>query len=170
MDEEVTPTLHLPPGADLAAYKTALIERFRNPALRHRCWQIAMDGSQKLPQRLLATIRDRLAAGVPFSRLALGVAAWMRYAAGIDEDGRPIDVRDPLAAQLRALAESAGPSPERLAAALLSVEAIFGKDLVGNPRFASSITAALARLMAAGSKQMVAALAASPGNKSPPQR
>src|SRR3954463_3295082 len=53
MDEEVTPTLPVPPGADLAGYKRSLLERFANPALKHRTWQIAMDGSQKLPQRLL---------------------------------------------------------------------------------------------------------------------
>ena len=56
-----------------------------------------MDGSQKLPQRLLGTIRDRLKRGPPFGRLALGVAAWMRYVTGVDEKGGAIDVRDPLA-------------------------------------------------------------------------
>ena len=67
MDEEVTPTLAGAAGADLAAYKRALLERFANPALQHRTWQIAMDGSQKLPQRLLGTIRDRFAAGAPIA-------------------------------------------------------------------------------------------------------
>ena len=70
------PTLH---RFDVAAYCKLLLDRFRNPALQHRTWQIAMDGSQKLPQRLLGTIRDRLAKGQPIDRLALGVAAWMRY-------------------------------------------------------------------------------------------
>ena len=107
MDEEVTPTLHMPPGADLARYKKALIERFKNPALKHRTWQIAMDGSQKLPQRLLGTIRDRLRDEAPIGRLALGVAAWMRYVTGIDEKGAPIDVRDPMAARLRKIADKA---------------------------------------------------------------
>ena len=87
MDEEVTPTLHMPPGADLISYKRALIERFKNPALKHRTWQIAMDGSQKLPQRLLGTVRDRCARVHPSigspSELRLGCAmsrAWMRKA------------------------------------------------------------------------------------------
>ena len=99
-------------GGDADAFRAAvdrscgiprrrLIERFRNPALKHRTWQIAMDGSQKLPQRLLGTIRDRLSRGAPFDHLALGVAAWMRYVTGIDEKGKPIDVRDPLAGPLR---------------------------------------------------------------------
>ena len=55
----------------------ALVERFGNPALPHRTQQIAMDGSQKLPQRLLNTVRDRLAAGGIYAHLALAVAGWM---------------------------------------------------------------------------------------------
>ena len=101
MDEEITSTLPPLPGFDLDAYKAQLRERFRNPALRHRTWQIAMDGSQKLPQRLLNTIRQRLEQKKPFDRLALGVAGWMRYATGVDENGKPIDVRDPFADQFK---------------------------------------------------------------------
>jgi fructuronate reductase len=97
MAKEIKPTLSMPPDVDLVAYGDALLERFSNTALKHRTWQIAMDGSQKLPQRLLGTIRDRLEAGQPFDRLALGVAAWMRYALGTDEQGKAIDVRDPMA-------------------------------------------------------------------------
>jgi fructuronate reductase len=70
MDEEVTSTLHMPPGADLESYKNALIERFKNPALKHHTWQIAMDGSQKLPQRLLGTVRDRLRSSASIGRLS----------------------------------------------------------------------------------------------------
>jgi fructuronate reductase len=156
MDEEITPTLALPPGVDLAAYKAALLARFANPALRHRTWQIAMDGSQKLPQRLLGTIRDRLAAGAPFPRLALAVAGWMRYVAGTDERGQAIDVRDPLAVTLRQAADAAGPSPERLASALLGIRQIFGDDLPADPRFREAVTGALATLTKYGAAQTVA--------------
>ena len=155
MDEEVTPTLRVPPGADLAGYKRSLLERFANPALKHRTWQIAMDGSQKLPQRLLGAVRDRLAAGQPVPRLALGVAAWMRYAAGTDERGRPIDVRDPLAQRLRGLADAAGPAAERLAPALLGVREVFGDDLPANPRFAQPVTDALDSLFRKGARATV---------------
>ena len=98
MTDEVIPTLPADLG-DLAAYRDALIVRLANPALRHRTWQIAMDGSQKLPQRLLGTIHDRLSRNEPIVRAALGVAAWMRYVTGIDERGEAIDVRDPLASR-----------------------------------------------------------------------
>jgi fructuronate reductase len=156
MDEEVTPTLHMPPGADLASYKRALVERFKNPALRHRTWQIAMDGSQKLPQRLLGTVRDRLRDGAPIGGLALGVAAWMRYVTGGDESGAPIDVRDPMAARLREIADRAGGSAERLAGGLFAVREIFGDDLPGDPRFTGAVTAALAQLYAKGAGRTVA--------------
>ncbi len=154
--EQVTPTLELPPSTDLAGYKAALLDRFRNPALKHRTWQICMDGSQKLPQRLLGTIRDCLRSGAPFGTLALGVAGWMRYVTGTDEKGQAIDVRDPLSGDLRALADAAGPSPERLVHAFVGLEKIFGRDLADDPRFVTAVTERLARLLADGAKRTVA--------------
>ena len=156
--DDAASTLKMPPGADVAAYKRALLERFDNPALRHRTWQICMDGSQKLPQRLLGSIRDRLAAGAPIDRLVMGVAGWMRYVTGIDERGQPIDVRDPLSARLRAIADAAGPNAERLAPALLDVREIFSAELADDPRFRTAATAALSRIIARGAKAAVADL------------
>ena len=156
MDEEVTPTLPVPPGTHLTAYKDALIERFRNPALKHRTWQIAMDGSQKLPQRLLGTVRDRLDAGQPVDCLALGIAAWMRYVTGIDERGEPIDVRDPLAETLRDCASGAAGDSEALAANLLHVDAVFGSDLPITGSFRDAVTAALESLLTKGSAATLA--------------
>jgi fructuronate reductase len=161
MDDAAT-TLKMPPGADVAAYKRALIARFENPALKHRTWQICMDGSQKLPQRLLGSIRDRLAAGAPVDRLVIGVAGWMRYVTGVDERGQPIDVRDPLAARLRAIADGAGRNAERLATALLKVREIFAPELAADMRFRTAVTGALSRIIAKGAKAAVAE-AAQPG-------
>ena len=118
-----------------------------------------MDGSQKLPQRFLGTIRDRLKAGAPIPRLALGVAAWMRYVTGTDEEGQPIDVRDPMSARLRSIADEAGPVAERLAPALLGVQEVFG-DLAQDPRFTKPVTEALGRLFQNGSRKTVEALQA----------
>jgi fructuronate reductase len=116
-----------------------------------------MDGSQKLPQRLLGSIRDRLAAGLAVDRLAMGVAGWMRYVTGIDEQGKPIDVRDPLSTRLRSMADEAGLKAERLAPALLNVREIFG-DLADDPRFRAAVQTALARIIATGAKAAVADL------------
>src|SRR5262249_12257454 len=97
MTDEIAPTLGMP-KAQTDSYRAQLLERFSNTALRHRTYQIAMDGSQKLPQRLIGTISDRIAAGAPFERLALGVAAWMIYARGTDLTGGAIPVQDPMVA------------------------------------------------------------------------
>ena len=163
MDQEVTPTLKLPAGANIESYKAALIKRFHNPSLRHRTWQIAMDGSQKLPQRLLATVRDRLKIGAPIDGHALGIAAWMRYVTGVDENGKTIDVRDPLSGELRKRAENAGLSANRLAPALLEIESIFGKDLPLNPTFVTAVTRALDQLINHGARSTLAA----PGKQNP---
>lgn len=104
MLNDAAPTLTLPADADLSAYTEQLLKRFTNNSLRHKTWQIAMDGSQKIPQRWLAGARILLQRGQLPKTTALGVAAWIRYVAGTDEQGSPIEVSDPLAGQLRELA------------------------------------------------------------------
>jgi fructuronate reductase len=163
MSEEVMPTLPMP-RPELEAYRDRLLERFANPALQHRTWQIAMDGSQKLPQRLLGTVRDRLRAGQGIDCLALGVAAWMRYVTGIDEAGAPIEVKDPHAARLRAIADAAERDPAKLADGLLAVSEIFGTDLPGNRAFRDTVTRHLASLYEKGAARTVAAAAAPVGD------
>jgi fructuronate reductase len=156
MEKESAPTLEAGKAGDLGAYMRELLARFRNPALRHLNRQIAMDGSQKLPQRLLGTVRARLARGAGIERLALGVAGWMRYVTGVDERGRPIDVRDPLSARLKIIADREGLDAARLAPALAGVREIFGDDLAADPRFMTPVTAALDRLIRLGSRGAVA--------------
>ena len=155
MLEEAASTLPPVPGLDLVAYADSLVARFRNPALRHRTWQIAMDGTQKLPQRLLGSVRDRLAAGAPIDRLALGVAAWMRYATGRDERGEAIDLRDPLADELRR--RTAGlEDAAAISDSLLGLDAVFGRDLPADQRFTGAVTAALSSLLREGAAATVA--------------
>jgi len=154
MTLEIIPTLEMD-GVDLIAYRDALLSRFANPALKHATWQIAMDGSQKLPQRLLHTIRDRISANEPFARLALGVAAWIRYAAGADEAGAKIDVRDPLAEEFLAIAAKAGGQSEALLAGFLHLSAVFGDDLPKNENFRAQVGKSLADLFALGAVKAI---------------
>ena len=154
---EILPTVAQPQGEDLPAYCAALMARYENPSIRHRTWQIAMDGSQKLPQRLLGTIADNLAAGRDISRLALAVAAWMCYVGGIDEAGEPIDVRDPLAEHLRAVSDSAE-DPEERVRALLGVQDVFDPNLAENEDFAEAVTKAYLSLCAKGARATMATI------------
>jgi fructuronate reductase len=156
MQDEVTPTLTVPPATDLAAYREALVTRFGNPALPHRTQQIAMDGSQKLPQRLLATTRENLAAGRSVRLATLAVAGWMRYVAGEDEQGRAIAVSDPFAKEFAAMAGAHRGDAAGLARALLGLRPIFGDDLPRDPRFTAAVVGWLAALYADGAARTVA--------------
>lgn len=152
MMAEQAPTLRIS-GVDLGAYADSLIERFSNPALQHRTWQIAIDGSQKLPQRLLDGIRIHLKQGSRWPLLALGVAAWMRYVSGVDDMGNAIDIRDPLAEKIRAIVETS--HDENRVAALLTLQEIFGSDLPANPQFVQAVEQAWQSLVREGARQAV---------------
>jgi fructuronate reductase len=147
--EEIAPTLHLP-GVDLAAYASALAARFRNPALRHRTAQIAMDGSQKIPQRLLDTIRDRRRDGLPHPRLTLAVAGWLGYLAA-----RWFAVDDPLAERF-AIAGAGLPDVSAYTGAMLAMAEIFG-DLGRDAGFAADVSKALNTLLTYGPTRAIEA-------------
>ena len=103
MREEAAPTIAAAPGQNLAAYADALIARFANPALKHRLIQIAMDGSQKIPQRWLATLAENQRRGRQCPAILSALHAWLRHARG---DNGPVD--DPLASEMQALWQRAG--------------------------------------------------------------
>jgi fructuronate reductase len=150
--DEVAPTLaHELPGFDLAGYRGQLLQRFANPALAHRCAQIAMDGSQKLPQRLLGTVRDRLAAGAPIDRLALALAAWCAHLRGHDESGQAHALDDPLAEALGGLQSRAMAlaTPAQRAAEFTRFAPVFG-DLADEPRLVAALARALEALRERG--------------------
>jgi fructuronate reductase len=154
MLQEQAPTLKVQ-GVDLAKYADSLIARYTNPALRHRTWQIAMDGSQKLPQRWLDSIRWHLANGSQFTLLALGVAGWMRYVGGVDEQGEAIEVSDPLLAEIQQ-AVAASQEGEARVKALLGLSTIFGTDLPANEKFVKQVTESYLALRENGAKATVA--------------
>jgi fructuronate reductase len=138
MAYDVIPTLTPPEGLDLTAYGASVLERFANPALKHRTAQVAMDGSVKLPVRLLGTVRDRLEAGAGPRFASLTVAGWMVYvAAGKDANGRELALDDPQAARLREAAASAGPGAHGLVDAMLSVDTVFDGELAADKVFRS---------------------------------
>ncbi len=101
MRREIEPTLPALAGLNISNYRESLLKRFANPALAHRTQQIAMDGSQKIPQRWLGTIAAQLSAKRDISLLALGLAAWLRYLQGETQAGQTYEINDPLAQTLK---------------------------------------------------------------------
>jgi fructuronate reductase len=99
MRDEAAPTVAAAPGQDLMAYADALLARFANPALNHRLIQIAMDGSQKVPQRWLETLAENQRLGRACPALLAGLAAWLCHLRG-DNVAKWGPVDDPRAADL----------------------------------------------------------------------
>lgn len=152
MSAELAPTLGPTPGLDLAAYQSALLARFANSALQHRLQQIAMDGSQKLPQRLVQPARERIACGKSFDALALAIAAWMRYTLGRTELGVDYAIDDPLAARLQSIAARASGAAAELVAGFLALEEIFGADLRHDASFVAAVSRQLEQLLSHGAR------------------
>ncbi|SAK52977.1 mannitol dehydrogenase [Caballeronia arationis] len=143
MTQEIAPTLDVPPSFDVLAYRDALLARYANAALKHRTAQIAMDGSQKIPPRLLATIEARLNAGQSIERLALAVAAWLVFLRGHADDGTRYEISDPMAARLTA---NVPDEPEQLVETMLAIKEVFPPELARRDDFRRPLHAAIVRL------------------------
>lgn len=145
--EEAAATLDRRAGLDTAAYADTLMRRFGNDALEHRLRQIAMDGSQKLPQRWLEAALINLEQGRAISATAKAVAAWMAYVRGKDPSGRTYTVDDPLAARL-ADCHLRQRTPDDVVDALLGIREVFGQRLAGRADFRDAVHRAYSDLTA----------------------
>lgn len=143
MLEEAAPTLQMPEGTDLDRYADALLERFGNASLHHKTLQIAMDGSQKIPQRWLHGAQLQLQDGSTPCVTALGFAAWIRFLQGKSEHRQTIAISDPLAQELQDLSQQNLPPQEKVLAFLK--HSLFSHlALAGHSNFVEEVTAALA--------------------------
>jgi fructuronate reductase len=136
MVEEAASSFTPARGQDLRAYAQALLARFANPALNHRLAQIAMDGSQKVPQRWLATLAAHQATGTACEAILSALGAWLRHTRG---DNGPVD--DPLAPQLKAAWARAG--AEGIVSALFGEGGLVPSDWRPSARDTSGLKATL---------------------------
>ncbi|NGM51143.1 mannitol dehydrogenase family protein [Caulobacter sp. 602-2] len=144
MAQDIIPTLTAPRGLDLPAYAEAILDRFRNPEIRHLLSQIAWDGSQKLPFRILGTVKDALEAGRSVERLAVPIAAWFKFLKLRAAEGAA--VTDPLADRLLAVVQALPGEVKGDVAAFLAVEAVFPPELASDARFVAAVEKAYGEL------------------------
>ena len=133
-------TLDAVPGIDLDHYASELIARFANKAIAHRTYQIAMDGTQKLPQRLLEPACEALALGDRAETYAIAVAAWMRYAIGEHGNGDRYELRDPRAAEIAALIADVPRTGLAISAALFTLPGLFPAALTGHRAWTQDVS------------------------------
>jgi fructuronate reductase/mannitol 2-dehydrogenase len=150
MEDEIAPLLPSV-GIDLAEYSGSLRDRFANPVIADRLSRLCRNGSTKVPTNLLPSIREARALGRPRGLLTLAVAAWCRYLRGEDECGRPIEMEDPHADRLRALARLGGDDPRPL----LRDRATFG-SLGACPDFVEDVEQDLRELATYGARAVTA--------------
>lgn len=142
---EVIPTLSPIQGVDFGTYLNTAAMRFSNAAVADTIPRLCLDGSNRQPKFILATLRAALETGGPIEGLALELALWCRYCAATTQDGAPITVEDALAGQLEAAALAARAEP----AAFLRLEAVFG-DLGENMRLVQAFSRQLDSLWTNG--------------------
>ena len=140
--EEIATSLDAPPDTDLNDYAARLKSRYQNAEIRHLLEQISMDGSQKLPQRILAPLFENLAVGKPHQRLLVVLAAWFRFIEIRSKNGQS-GLNDPMEKQLLHSASNASNDAD-LVERLLLVTTVF-EDLPTD-RIAGALVAILGRL------------------------
>lgn len=137
------------PGIDLAAYTEELIDRLRNPAIAHETYQIAMDGTEKLPPRLLAPALELLARRGDIRPFAFAVALWMRYCLGRTDAGDRYALRDPRQEEIARRLDGPGDAAA-IVAALQSLPGWMPAPLAANPTWTAAVTDILAALLTDG--------------------
>jgi len=140
----------IPPAFDLEQYAGEIVQRFRNPSIGHKLSQIAWDGSQKLPYRLLDTIADALGSGRSVERLAIPIASWMLFVERQARGG--IELVDPLARQFAQIGRGGN-----LVADLLSLRTVFPQAIAANAAFRSAIEKAVGIMRASGPRTLIGA-------------
>ncbi len=150
MLKEAATSLVLPQGMDITKYSQELQQRYDNSALKHKTYQIAMDGSQKIPQRFLATLRFHLKHKGSIDACCLAIAGWMRYVSGVAEDGSSYVIQDPLAARISNASDLNSASTTDLVKNYLKIQEIFSTDLLLQPLLIEKLSYWLSNLLSQG--------------------
>lgn len=144
MREDFRASLKPIQGLDLDRYIDAVLGRFRNPAIRHLLAQIAWDGSQKLPFRILNTIVEALEAGRPIDRMCMPIAAWFHFVRRKANQGEAIT--DPMADTLSELGRRSTGNANDDVQALLALPRFWPTQLQNNEHVRSALVRAYERL------------------------
>jgi len=144
------------PGLDLDRYAAALAERFSNPAIAHETYQIAMDGTEKLPQRILSPAAEVLRKRGDARAFAFATAAWMRYCLGFRDDGAAYDLRDPRQVEIEAAVRGREKDAAGLVSALMAIDGLFPDELRGSAPWTRQVEACLEAMLSRGMKAALA--------------
>ena len=145
ISNEVIPSFVAPKELDVEQYSEDILNRFRNPAIMHLLAQIAWDGSQKLPMRILPIIEHNLEQDLSIKKLSVAVAAWLLFIRKRHDSTE--ELVDPLAEKMLSLAAECTNDPANDVERFLSLEEVFGSKLPQNSRFKAELVQAYGSLL-----------------------
>lgn len=127
------------PGINFNDYATALAERFANPLIAHETFQIAMDGSEKLPQRIFQPAIEALNAKKDIRPFAFTTAMWMRFCLRRHDDGKCYDLHDPRTEELATAIDTTNHSASGISDAIHTLPQLIPQRLVSDPLWRAAI-------------------------------
>lgn len=145
--EAASKTLHPLPEIKFSDYAKSLVERFKNSNILHETYQIAMDGSQKMPQRIFEPCVSALEAGAPINSFALATASWIRFCKGCDANGNSYKLRDPREAELLNAYEIGKADAVKITQAFHAIPELFPKELVMSSEWQECVVNELQKLL-----------------------
>ena len=143
------------PGVDFNEYATALADRFANPSIAHETYQIATDGTQKLPQRIFEPALAALDAGHELRVYAFATAMWMRFCLQRDDDGTRYELRDPRAEEITAAISSVENNASGLSRCFHAMPEFIPERLANNDQWRQAIDEVLDTALSAGCRAAV---------------
>jgi len=155
MLEEQAKSLSPALNVDLPEYANLLIARFSNTNIKHKTGQIAMDGSQKLPQRAVDPFIELQNRQIKSACLPVLVAGWMHYVIKLIQEGQTLV--DPMVATFTEIV-TADTDLQAKKDALFSIEKIFGAH-TKNSLFAEQVTTAFNTITEQGIDSVINSLA-----------
>ncbi len=152
-------TLEPLPELDFHNYASDVMARFKNPHLAHETYQIAMDGTEKMPQRIFAPAIDAQSLDQPVDAFALATACWMRYLVGRKDDGTYFDLRDPRENEIRAALDGSETADD-IFARLSNLRNLLPERLVNDTNWKRMVVEHLHTLLARGCRSGLKKIAA----------
>ncbi len=150
--EEVTPVVPVIAGTSIPSYKSTLIERFGNPTINDRVARLCSEGSAKMPKWVLPSVVELAEKHRSTRLLSLVIAAWIKYLqSAADESGKPIEIVDARAEELKRAARPIGDDPRPF----LAMKSLFGSPYFAEPAFANEVEAALESLSSLGTREAI---------------
>lgn len=139
MRDEMQDTFPVPIGFKIEEYQQTIIDRFKNDEIPYATHQVAMDGSQKIIQRLLYPAIELLDNDRLPIVISAALACWIRYLQGKDEAGVTYEINDPMSDQLESIVARYLEDPKALINTLYRETSIFPNKLVENERFTQTL-------------------------------